>query len=186
MSALIETYRDPQEAPQVRRRAVESMAYTGTQDVPKIIQEAYEHQDQEMQISAVLAMGRSADARWADIVISELRNPNPKMRFEAIRACGELQLRDAAPAIIDLTDDVDLGIKTIALWSLGQIGGRKARKTLERHVDSDNTAVREAAQAALNEFEFLYGDLTAFFGPPEDFSGESDVAWDEPEPPYHR
>jgi HEAT repeat protein len=182
-SALIEAYHDADEALQVRRNAVEAMAYTGTRHVPEIIKEAYEHQDQEMRISAVLAMGRSADARWADIVIAELRNSTPEMRFEAIRACGELQLRDAAPDIIDLTEDVDLGIKTMALWSLGQIGGRKARKTLERHVDADNAAVQEAAQAALNELEFLYGDLTTFFGAPGEFRGESEVTWDEPGTP---
>jgi hypothetical protein len=183
ISALIEAYRDTCEELQVRRSAVEAMAYTGTRDVPKIIQEAYEHQNQDMRISAVLAMGRSADSRWADIVMSELRNSTPKMRFEAIRACGELQLREAAQDIIELTDDVDLEIKVISLWSLGQIGGRRARNTLERHIDSDNTVVQEAAQAALNELEFLYGDLTAFLGPPEEFSGESDVAWDEPDRP---
>ena len=184
MTALLEAYHDADEELQVRRHAVEAMAYTGTRNVPEIIQEAYEHPEQEMRISAVLAMGRSADTRWADIVMDELRNPTPEMRFEAIRACGELQLREAAQDIIDLTEDVDLGIKTISLWSLGQIGGRKARKTLERHVDADNEAVQEAAQAALNELEFLYGDLTTFLGAPGEFNGESDVAWDEPELPY--
>lgn len=179
ISALIETYHDPDEELQVRRSAVEAMAYTGTHDVPEIIEEAYAHQNREMRISAVLAMGRSADARWAEIVMSELENPMPEMRFEAIRACGELQLREAVQDIIDLTEDVDLGIKTMSLWSLGQIGGRKARRTLERHVDSENEVVQEAAQSALNELEFLYGDLTTFFGAPEEFSGESDVNWDE-------
>jgi HEAT repeat protein len=186
LTALIEAYHDTDEDVQVRRCAVEAMAYTGTRDVPEIIREAYEHSDEAMRISAVLAMGRSADARWADTVISELHNPTPEMRFEAIRACGELQLREATQDLIELTDDVNLGIKTMALWSLGQIGGRKARRTLERHADAENDVIQETAQAALNELEFLYGDLTTFFGAPEAFSGESDVVWDEPEQPEDR
>ncbi len=179
MSALIESYNDPDEELQVRRSAVEAMAYTETRNVPEMIKEAYANQNKEMRISAILAMGRSADARWAETVISELQNPMPEMRFEAIRACGELQLREAVEDIIDLTEDVDLEIKTMSLWSLGQIGGRKARRTLESHINAEEEAVREAAQAALNELEFLYGDLTTFFGVPDEFSGESDVAWDE-------
>jgi hypothetical protein len=125
-------------------------------------------------------MGRSADERWSPIVQHELHNPNPQIRFEATRACGELQLREAAEELVELTDDVNQAIREMALWSLGQVGGNLARRTLERYTESDHDAMREAAQEALQELEFFYGDLSTFFGPPEAYDGASEDAWETP------
>jgi HEAT repeat protein len=49
------------------------------------------------------------------------------------------------------------------LWALGQIGGDKARQILERYCGSECEATRMAAEAALDELEFLHGDLSSFF-----------------------
>ncbi|MGC9521338.1 MAG: HEAT repeat domain-containing protein [Anaerolineae bacterium] len=180
MQALRESYTDPAETGQIRRQAMESMAYTGDYDVPALIAEAYEQDEEAMRVSAVLAMGRSADARWGDVVRRELHSPNPVMRLEATRACGELQLREAVQEVAELTDDVDSKIREMALWSLGQIGGSIARKTLERYAGSAEATMQQAAVEALEELEFYYGDLTTFFGPPADYSGEADEVWQVP------
>ncbi|MGC9348943.1 MAG: HEAT repeat domain-containing protein [Anaerolineae bacterium] len=181
VEALIEAYTDRGEKREVQRQAVESMAYTGTHQVPEMIALAYKQEEPEMRGSAVFAMGRSADERWAPIVQHELHNPNPEIRFEATRACGELQLREAVEEIVELTDDVNQAIREMALWALGQIGGNLARRTLERYAESDQDAMRDAAQEALQELEFFYGDLSTFFGPPETYDGESEDAWEMPD-----
>jgi HEAT repeat protein len=180
VQALKEAHADRQEDVEVRRRAMEALAYTGSYDVPEIIAMAYKEGGERMRISAVFAMGRSADKIWGDIVRHELHNPEPEMRFEATRAVGELQLREAVKEIAELVEDVDAEIRAMALWSLGQIGGNLARRTLQRYVDSDNEALRDAAREALQELEFFHGDLSTFFGPPADFDGESDTAWHIP------
>ncbi len=177
--ALIAIYHDPEASLVVRREAIASLAYTGLDDVPEMIAAAYEHETEEMRVSAVFAMGRSADERWAEIVIQELSNPNPAMRREAVRACGELQLRSTTRELIELVEDVDLEIQTTALWSLGQIGGDRAKKTLEQYVKSTDKALREAAHDALAELEFFYGDLSSFFGPPMTFGDQDDLTWAE-------
>ncbi len=178
--ALYATYHDEAESLDVRRRALESMAYTDKPDVAQMIQQAYAHADESMRVSAVFAMGRSAHKRWADIVLQELNSPNPEMRYEATRASGELGLQEATRTLVELTEDVDSEIQASALWSLGQIGGDLARKTLERYVrDTSNEALSEAAQDALSELEFLHSSLETFFGPPEEFSGESETHWAE-------
>jgi len=177
MTALCDRHTDPTEAALVQCRAIESLAYTSDRDVPRMIARAYTEGDAALRLSALFAMGRSADRIWGDIVRRELSNPQPAMRLEATRACGELQLREAAKDVAEMTEDVDANIRLMAIWSLGQIGGNLARKTLQRCTRSDDQATREAAEEALQELEFYYGDLGTFFGAPSEFDGETDGAW---------
>jgi len=175
--ALCECYQDPGEKLEVQRRAIAALGYTGEYEVPDLIASAYAHTDEHMRASALLAMGRSADTRWSEIVRRELENPSPILRLEATRACGELQLREATAEIISLTEDANTHIRAAALWSLGQIGGSRARRVLERFITDENEALRVAADAALAELEFFHGDLDSFFGPPEEFDGETEDIW---------
>lgn len=161
--ALLATCRDRTEPVEVRRRALESLSYVDTEDVVALIHEAYQAPQEKMHVSAVFSMGRSVDTRWAPQVKQELFSPNPELRYEAARACGELQLSDTVSQLEELTEDVDPEVQEAALWALGQIGGDKAREILRRHCGSECEATRTAAEAALDELEFLYGDLSSFF-----------------------
>ena len=67
------------------------------------------------------------------------------------------------PALKELAEDVDSEVQEAALWALGQIGGDKARKILMQYCQAECEATREAAEAALDELEFLHGDLSDFF-----------------------
>ena len=149
--ALLEAIRDPVEHVEVRRRAVESIAYLGEDGVHDIIVEAYESPHELMRISAVFAMGRSADTVWAGTVQAEVSNSNPAMRCEAARSCGELEIKEAVPALIRLISDPDREVQAAAVSALGQIGGARARRVLERCGRSDDEVLREAAEDALGE-----------------------------------
>ena len=59
--ALLTTCRDADEYMQVGRRALESLAYIGNEIVTELIREAYGAPDEKVRVSAVFAMGRSAD-----------------------------------------------------------------------------------------------------------------------------
>lgn len=161
--ALLATIQDPQELLEVRRRALESLAYTSNETVTELIREAHAAPEEKMCISAVFAMGRSADIRWSHQVRQKLLSPNPELRYESAWACGELQLSDAVPQLEDLANDADPEVQQAALWALGQIGGDRARKILERHCRTGDEATRTAASAALEQLEFLHGDLGEFF-----------------------
>lgn len=161
--ALLVTCRDSGEHLEVRRRALESLAYTGDESVADLIRKAYVAPEEKMRISAVFAMGRSADKCWAKHVRQKIFDANPEMRYEAARACGELQLREATTELVELVEDVDIEVQEAALWALGQIGGEKAREVLERYSQDENEALQSAAAAALNELAFLHGDLGDLF-----------------------
>ena len=161
--ALLAACQDTEEHIEVRRRALESLAYVGNETVAELISEAYAAPEEKVQVSAVFAMGRSADTRWANQARQKLFSPNPELRYEAARACGELQLSEAVLELEDLADDADPEVQEAALWALGQIGGDKARQILERYCCDRDEATRTAAEAALDELEFLHGDLSEFF-----------------------
>lgn len=180
--ALMDACTNKQEDLEVRRRALESLAYSGEETVAELIRAAYSHPDERMRVSAVFAMGRSADNRWATEVMRELHNPSPQIRCEAARACGELELEDAVPILIELIDDVDAEVQEAAIWALGQIGGDEARQALNLCRQSDNEAIRSAARDALRELEFLHGDLGAFLL--FDFLEDEDSLQDEFSPWY--
>jgi HEAT repeat protein len=155
--ALLETIRSPIEDLEVRRRAVEAIAYSSTEGVREIIETAYYDEDERMRTSAVFAMGRSADLHWSDLVISELESSNPEMRYEAAMACGELELTTAIPLLAILVNDADREVLEAAIWALGQIGGNESRRILYDCYREDDEFLCEAVEEALEHLEFMRG-----------------------------
>ncbi|MGD8998146.1 MAG: HEAT repeat domain-containing protein [Anaerolineae bacterium] len=162
-TALLRALQAADEHMEVQRRALESLAYVCNETVVASIREAYGSPSEKFRISAVYAMGRSADTRWDQEVQRELFSTNPEMRYEAARACGELQLSEAVDMLEELADDADAEVQQAAIWALGQVGGDKAREILERYRRGGDEALRAAAEAAIEEFEFLHGDLEDLF-----------------------
>jgi HEAT repeat protein len=154
--ALLETLRNAEEGLEVRRRAVEAIAYSGEAGVREIIEAAYYDEDEKMQASALFAMGRSADPYWCKLLVNELENPNPELRFEAARACGELESSLAVSKLIEISlVDPDREVQEAAVWALGRIGGREAREALEACYESDDEVLSQAAAEALDEMDLL-------------------------------
>ncbi len=152
--ALRATISNQSETVEVRRRAVESIAYSSKAGVRKIIQEAYDSDDEKMQSSALFAMGRSADPYWRHLLLAELESHNPELRYEAARACGELELSSAIPRLSELAlHDPDPEVQQAAVWALGAIGGKEARRILEICYQSRDEVLRDAAADALDEMD---------------------------------
>lgn len=161
--ALLETIRHPSEDVEVRRRAVEAISFSSESDVTQIIENAYYDSNEKMRVSAVFAMGRSADRQWQPRVIQELDNPNTEIRFEAARACGELEATEAVDKLINMIEeDPDLQVQEVAIWALGHIGGDRARVVLETYLDSDNEVLAIAADEALYELNLFSGTFDLF------------------------
>ena len=121
--ALRLAYSDDEFDPTVRRRLLESLAYSGQDDIEEIILEAYQSDDPTLQVSAVFAMGRNASKRWRPFVMAELSSNDDAIRFEAVRASGELGMKSAVPDLIDL-----LGESDVELRELGHLGAGADRR----------------------------------------------------------
>ncbi len=175
IAALKTTYRNAAEPIEVRRRALESLGFVGDDDTNQLITQAYHHSDETMRQSAVFAMGRSLDTeRWGVIVTEELTSPDPEMRYEAARAVGELEYAPAVRQLGELLEDLDEEIQQMAVWSLGQIGGDKARQLLLAVLESNAEHLHEEAEDALAELEFKADnlDLVMF-----DFEDDDEDDW---------
>jgi HEAT repeat protein len=166
--ALLETVHLAGENLDVRRRAIESLGYSSDARIPSIIEGAYYSDNEKLQVSALFAMGRSADNRWLPLIMEELDNPLAEIRYEAARASGELEAQGMAGKLIQMLDqDPDLEVQEMILWALGRIGGSAAKEALEAYVESDNEALALAAEDALDELN-MFGDALMIY----DFSGD--------------
>ena len=150
---LMNAVLDGDESLSVRRRAMEAVAPFNTDDVQKVIQDAYRSPVKGMRCSAVYAMGKSCDTRWLPIILSELQNSDAAMRFEASNACGELGEEPAVPHLIPLFEDDDHETQISAIAAVGNIGGSLARKALLRCIKSADDLAAEAAQEALDNLD---------------------------------
>jgi HEAT repeat protein len=116
----------------VRRRALESLGYSGRAEVIPLIEKAYREKNPDWVVSSLFAMGRSSDDRWKKQVLSQLRAPSEDIRSEAIHAAGELELGSARSILLDLLEDEeDLEVRHEEIWALSRIGGEGVRAKLE-------------------------------------------------------
>lgn len=159
---------------EVRRRALESLAYSSRVDVAPLIEEAFDSDDPPLRASALFAMGRTADDEtWSRLVLDEIHSDIPEVRYEAIRAAGELELTEAVQVIIaTLETEKDNQVREAAIWSLGQIGAPEARRALEALLETAaDDEEQEFIQEAL-ELAALHDDLGDFdlfaYDPDED------------------
>jgi HEAT repeat protein len=151
--ALLDTIEREDEEREVRRRAVESIAFLTDDCVRDIIAAAYSEPNEEMRVSAVFSMGRTNDPYWSETVLTELTSPNPAIRYEAARACGELEVKGAVSELMNLVADPDREVQFAAIGALGQIGGPRARHILQVLSRSEDDVVRLLAEDSLAELE---------------------------------
>jgi HEAT repeat protein len=122
----------------VRRRALESLGYSGREEVIPLIEAAFHDKNPDWVVSSLFAMGRSSDERWKKQVLAKLHDPDDDIRSEAIHAAGELELASARPILLDtLEDEEDLELRRELIWSLSKIGGEGVRAKLEEILEAE-------------------------------------------------
>ncbi|MDE2777715.1 MAG: HEAT repeat domain-containing protein [Chloroflexota bacterium] len=142
-------YQDPAAPVETRRRALEALANSSHPAVADLIRSAYADGNHELRVGAIFAMGRTCSAVWRDQLLDELESGDSECVYEAIRACGQIQLKEAARRIGEFTLSEDHEIQMIAIWSLGEIGGRHAIDVLSSL--EENAAADDEMAAAIDE-----------------------------------
>lgn len=160
VGALLAQFQREDEAVAVRRAVLESLGNAAHPDVPALIDRSYERGGDEMRLSAVFAMGRTADRRWMPIIMDELGNTDYEMRLEAIRAAGNLGFSDPVDRLIDLLYDDDLETRLATVAALGQIGSEAAYEALQELADDPEAEdLWDAIEEAMDEMEWLGGEV---------------------------
>jgi HEAT repeat protein len=159
----------------VRRTALESLGYSSRPEVVTLIESSFRRDEPHWQVSALTAMGRSADERWADEVTRALVNENDNIRRAAVQAAGELSLKSARPLLLRMLGEEEEGtVLSAIIWSLSQIGGEDVRTYLDNLLDlSEDEEQIAFLEEALDNLAFTE-DLDRFdllaFDPDDDLS----------------
>jgi len=166
---------------EVRQHALEAISFSCHKAAQDEIRKAFVSTDATWVASAMFAMGRSADKRWADRVIENLDHPEFEVQLAAVIAAGELELDDAREPLLlalEKSSHLDENLQRAIIWSLSQIGGENVRAALEYLIeiseeeDEDSDSI-EFIEAALENLEFneglLFPDLFDFDLDDEDF-----------------
>jgi HEAT repeat protein len=173
--ALLSILHSETESLDVQCRALESVAFSGETGIRQLIEDAYYSPYEEMQLSSLVAMGRSADTRWRATVQTELDNSSPQVRAEAARACGELEARAATEDLLALLTDEEKSVRLAAIFALGRLGGRDAEDALNTMLLSEDEDEVQAAEEALED--------VVFFGKADEIPlyDENESDWDDDE-----
>ena len=155
---LLELYQDGGKALLVRCRTLEALANAGRKEIPALIGDAYKSGEDILKISAVSAMGRTADPLWEPIIAAELSNVEPSMRYQAARAAGRLELSAVTGQLIELLEDPDPEVIAASIWALGEVGGEGARGALEPLLDDEEMG--DLVQDALDTIDLMDGMLS--------------------------
>lgn len=107
----------------VRRRALEALGFSSRPEVDDFLDEAYHSGNHDLLVSALFAMGRSANSVWLPYVEKMLTHTDAEVRMEAARAAGGLEAKSCRDLLIELVNDEDESVRQAAIWSLSEIGG---------------------------------------------------------------
>jgi HEAT repeat protein len=158
-NALLAAYQS-EDTLEVRRRALESLGFSPRPEAAAVIDQAYENGDDLLRASALFAMGRTLDPdRWGESVIGDLTHATPQVRFEAVRASGELQLEEAVVTLGQLLHDSDATVQEMTVWALGEIGGDDARRFLQDRLETADEELTELIEDALANADLVDGVL---------------------------
>lgn len=161
---LLQAIHEQNNEVQIRRCALEALGASSRPEVAELIAEAYARPSPDWKVSALFAMGRSGDERWEKLVLANLHSSNDDIRFEAIRAAGELELKSARAPLLDaLEDEEDAEMRREIIWALSKIGGpgvgERLSELLDAEEDEDEAEFLEEAldNLAFTESLFPFG-----------------------------
>lgn len=173
VTALLAEYERPGVAPELQRATLEAVSPAGHPRIAYLIDEAYEEGDDDLQLSAIFAMGNTSDERWLPVLEAELDSPSPDFRAEAARACGMIGDPSIIDALEQLISDKEIEVGIAAIYAIGQIGGYRAVELLSALLeDPDYEEYYDAVEEALDEIDWM-GDEFDFLAPPDDDEDDS-------------
>lgn len=136
----------------VQVRALESLGYSSLDEVPALIESAYQKPDLRWKAGALMAMGRNAEPeRWEKAVNEYLFSDQYDLQMEAVRAAGNLEMDSARQPLLKMLNDGmdDEELRDMVIWALSHIGGDDVMETfkdmLEKSEDEEEVEFLEDA-----------------------------------------
>ena len=130
--------------------ALESLGYSPGPIYMLLLSEAYLSDLEELRVSALVAMGRSRELHWEDLLLEAFDDQSGAVRRAAVQSGGLLGLasfRDISLSIVELESDRQL--RLAAIEALGRLGGPTAYEGLMLAAESEDPEQQEAVLRAL-------------------------------------
>lgn len=135
---------------QIRQAALAALGYfPGVPEVDALIEAAYASGDDDEVAHAVRAMGRSGVSRWREQIERTLMNPDEDLRAEAVQAVACSGDQGFAATMVQLAYEDD-AVREDAIDALGEVGGDTAIRALRDLAGSQDEAIAERAETALD------------------------------------
>jgi HEAT repeat protein len=158
---LLELLENKTEEPEVWRRALEAAAVFDTSEISKLIYQAYGSKRLNVRVSAVFAMGKTADRKWLSLLMEAVSDEEPAMRYEAAVSMGELAEDASIPYLSELINNDDTEIQLASIKALSLIDGPAAKSTLQKHLSANDEILMPAIQSAISDMS-VEGDPFGF------------------------
>ena len=108
------------------------------------------HDDYKVRMYLVLAMGRTKDAYYSDILVDALDDSSLEIRLAAIQSLGEIQSKSASDKIAEFISKSNSDPEILAsVISLGKIGNKDHIPLLKNILTHDEANIRWDAAIAL-------------------------------------
>ena len=148
---LLELLEKNVEDPEVWRRALEAVAIFNTPEINNLIYQAYGSNLLNVRVSAVFAMGKTADRKWLPLLMEAASDEEPAIRYEAAVSMGELAEESSIEYLSELISDEDAQIQLASIKALSFIGGSTAKSVLQKHLSTHDESVSAAIQSAIED-----------------------------------
>jgi HEAT repeat protein len=155
---LLSAAKDEKRGLDERRFALEGLGFLGDDaEIGTLIESFWKRSEPAARLSAVFAMGRSGDARWAGPIREALGAPADEIRLQAIWAAGEAEVQPAREALVALAKSAHrLEERIAAIEALARLGGEPVAQLLLALAENDHDPeVREAAATGLEALALL-------------------------------
>ena len=167
---LVESY-ESERSDLVRRRILETLGYCNKPFLKEIVTRALARDQVYWTESALMAIGRSMDNEWDQIVIDYLDHDNPIVLAQAAHSAGMLGIQRAKRKLFKMLNlDTDYEVRQEVIWALAQIGGEDVIERLERFAnmtdDEDEIDLIEDSLEYLELFGADDPELAAFLADP--------------------
>jgi len=129
----------------VRQKSLEALGFSSRPEVPPLITNAFQSGNESWLMHAISAMGRSADEKWSTNVLSMLAHPELRIQIEAVKAAGELEIKQARKLLLKfvLETDFDEDLWVESIWALSKIGGENVQIVFEKLLDKAESEEEE-------------------------------------------
>jgi putative membrane-bound dehydrogenase-like protein len=134
--------------------ALTALATLKAKDALPAVQKRLASKDAEVRAKAIDAVVRLGGKDAVDSIKQALKDDSPDVRKIAIRAAGETQVRDAIPALIEISAQPDLEQDVTAALAL--MPDKRSVGQLLQGIGSKNNTLRDSCRKALNS---LKGEL---------------------------